>query len=78
MTTVFIIEDHSVVVEGVLALLQNEKEILVTGHVDTAEKCLHFLKTSQPNVVLLDINLPDISGIDLCKIIKQQSHYHFP
>ena len=72
MNTVFIVEDHSVVVEGVLALLQNEKEILVTGHADTAEKCLHFLKKNQPNVVLLDINLPDMSGIDLCKIIKQE------
>ena len=72
MNTVFIVEDHSVVVEGILALLQNEKEILVTGHADTAEKCLHFLKTNQPNVVLLDINLPDMSGIDLCKIIKQE------
>ena len=72
MNTVFIVEDHSVVVEGILALLQNEKEILVTGHADTAEKCLHFLKINQPNVVLLDINLPDMSGIDLCKIIKQE------
>jgi DNA-binding NarL/FixJ family response regulator len=70
MISVFITEDHSIVTEGLLALLQNEKDITIAGHADNGEKCLHFFKTKTADVVLMDINLPDISGIELCKRIK--------
>jgi DNA-binding NarL/FixJ family response regulator len=70
MISVFIVEDHSIVVEGLLTLLQNEKDITIAGSATTGEKCLQFFKTGTADVVLMDINLPDISGIELCKKIK--------
>ena len=72
MITVYIVEDHSVVVEGIISLLHNEANIKVVGHSTTSEECLQFFKTHTCNVVLMDINLPDSSGIDLCKQIKEQ------
>ncbi len=72
MITVYIVEDHSVVVEGIISLLHNETNIKVVGHSTTSEECLQFFKTHTCNVVLMDINLPDSSGIDLCKQIKEQ------
>ena len=42
------------------------------GHATTAASCLAFLKQQLPDILLMDVNLPDMSGIDLCKLVKQQ------
>lgn len=70
--SVFIVDDHYMVIEGIRSLLQNEKGIEWTGHAMTAASCLAFLKKQQPDVILMDINLPDKSGIDLCKEVKEK------
>src|SRR6478752_3910532 len=69
-TSVFIVDDHYMVVEGIRSLLQNEKGIEWTGHAMTASSCLAFLEKQLPDVILMDINLPDQSGIELCKEVK--------
>lgn len=66
----FITDDHYMIVEGIRSLLQNEKNIEWLGHAMTGASCLAFLKEQQPDVLLLDVNLPDSSGIDLCREIK--------
>lgn len=60
------------VIEGIRSLLQNEPTIDWMGHATNAASCLAFLERQLPDVLLLDINLPDTSGIELCKIIKQR------
>ncbi len=70
MIRVFITDDHYMIVEGIRSLLQNEDGIEWTGHAMNAASCLAFLKNHQPDVILMDINLPDKSGIDLCKEVK--------
>ena len=71
MIKVYIVEDHSVVVEGIRSLLQNEKEFDVIGNTDTGEGCLNFFRTHTADVILMDISLPDMNGIDLCKTMKK-------
>lgn len=68
---VFVVDDHYMVIEGIRSLLQNEKTIDWMGHATNAASCLSFLKLHEPDVILMDINLPDKSGIDLCKEVKQ-------
>jgi DNA-binding NarL/FixJ family response regulator len=68
--SVFITDDHYMVVEGIRSLLQTEKNIEWLGHAMNAASCRAFLQQQQPDVILMDINLPDTSGIDLCKEIK--------
>ena len=60
------------VIEGIRSLLQNEKGIDWAGHATNASSCLAFLQQQQPDVILMDINLPDKSGIDLCKEVKER------
>ena len=72
MTRVFIVDDHYMVIEGIRSLLQNEKQIEWLGHATNATSCLAYLKQLQPDVILMDINLPDVSGIDLCKEVKEK------
>lgn len=69
---IFIADDHYMVVEGIRSMLLMEKNIEWMGHAMTAASCMAFLLRQQPDVLLLDINLPDKSGIDLCKEIKAE------
>jgi len=71
-TSVFIVDDHYMVVEGIRSLLHDEKDIDWMGHARNAGSCMAFLQTRQPDVILMDINLPDQNGIDLCKEVKSR------
>ena len=71
-TSVFIIDDHPVVVAGLNSLLSQLKNTEVAGAVSNAFEAIPFLKTNPVDVILLDINLPDVSGIDLCKKINKE------
>ncbi|HRE51226.1 MAG TPA: response regulator transcription factor [Flavitalea sp.] len=70
-TKLFIVDDHYMVIEGIRSLLQNEKGLEWMGHAMNASSCLAFLKRQEPDVILMDINLPDKTGIDLCKEVKK-------
>jgi YesN/AraC family two-component response regulator len=65
MIRVFIVDDHPVVIEGIHSLLQNEKDIEWAGHAMNAASCLGFFITNTAHVLLMDINLPDTSGVEL-------------
>ena len=73
-TKLFIVDDHYMVIEGIRYLLQQEPSIEWMGHATNAASCISFLKQHQPDVILMDINLPDMSGIELCK----QVHNMYP
>lgn len=74
---ILIVDDHPVVLEGMKALLQDNDMVEVKACCSNGKDALEFLLENRVDVVLLDINLPDISGIDLCKSIKQQyTHIH--
>jgi DNA-binding NarL/FixJ family response regulator len=70
MIKVYIVEDHTVVVEGLRVLLQNEPDITIVGSSGTAAACLDFFASNEADVLLMDINLPDMSGVDLCQVVK--------
>lgn len=69
---VFIVDDHPMVVEGMTSMLQQTPSIEVAGYAMTAASCLGFFVSQTADVVLMDINLPDMSGIDLCRVLKQE------
>lgn len=69
---VFITDDHYMVIEGIRSLLQNEKNIEWLGHASNADSCLAFLHIQLPDVILMDINMPGKSGIELCKVVKEK------
>ena len=69
---VFIVDDHYMIIEGIRSLLQNEKVIEWAGHATNAASCLSFLKNKLPDVILMDISMPDKNGIDLCKEVREK------
>ena len=72
MITVHIVDDHKILVEGLQKLVDSSNFARVTAVSYTGKECMWKLRFEQPRVILLDINLPDVSGIDLCKEITTQ------
>ncbi|WP_295124035.1 response regulator transcription factor [uncultured Chitinophaga sp.] len=68
-----IVDDHPIVIEGLRTLLRDEPGITITQTFTHAAAFMKFLAGNKVDLVLLDIMLPDISGIDLCKEIKRAS-----
>ena len=66
----FIVDDHYMIIEGITSLMQNEPDINIIGHAQNAQSCMSLLQRMQPDVIFLDINLPDKSGMDICKDIR--------
>ncbi len=62
-----ITDDHKMVLKGIESMLKETREIEVVGTYKNAEETLKNLEKDKPDVLLLDINLPDTNGIDLCK-----------
>jgi len=69
--SIFIVDDHYMVIEGIHSLLLQEKGIEWMGHATNADSCLSFLKRQKPDIILMDVSLPDKSGTELCKEVKQ-------
>ncbi|WP_106594510.1 response regulator [Dyadobacter jiangsuensis] len=69
---ILIVDDHPLVLEGLKSLLADVEEVQVVGTATNAIEAIAFLKNNEVDIAFLDINLPDISGIDLCKKVKDQ------
>ena len=72
MIRLLIVDDHEMVREGLKAMLVAEPDFAIVGDAANAEQTLEMIERLHPNVALLDIRLPGISGIDLCRTITNQ------
>ena len=72
MIRVFIVDDHPVVIEGIHSLLRNEKDIEWAGQAMNAQSCLGYFVNNTADVILMDINLPDMNRMELCAIVKEK------
>lgn len=69
---VFIIDDHQLVRDGIKALLSDEKNISVIGEASDAQDFFKKIRNLSPDVVLADISLPGMSGIDITQKISRE------
>ncbi|MDF2380888.1 response regulator transcription factor [Nostoc ellipsosporum NOK] len=67
---VFVVDDHYMVVEGLRTMLGDAEGIEWLGQAMNVESCRAFLSRQQPDIILMDIQLPDGNGIDLCREVK--------
>ena len=73
MIKILIVDDHPVVAEGLRKLLNDSNIAEVIGVAGTGKSCFDFLRWQTPDIIFLDINLPDASGLDICKTIKEKN-----
>ncbi|MFJ4829568.1 response regulator [Streptomyces sp. NPDC088747] len=71
-TTVFLLDDHEVVRRGVHELLSGEDDIEVVGEAGTAADALARIPATRPDVAVLDVRLPDGSGVEVCREIRSR------
>ena len=66
-----LVDDHEVVRSGLRMLLDSEQDVQIVGEAGTAEEALRAVQELEPDVVLMDIGLPDMSGIEAATRIRE-------
>jgi two-component system, NarL family, response regulator DevR len=67
---VFLVDDHEIVRRGVRELLESHDDIVVVGEADTVATGRDRINAARPDVAVLDVQLPDGSGIELCRDVR--------
>lgn len=70
MIRVFLVDDHEIVRRGIADLLEVERDLEVVGESGTVRGTLGRIAATNPDVVVLDVRLPDGDGIELCRAIR--------
>lgn len=68
---IVIVDDHPIVIQGLKMMLESEKYFVIAATFVDGGGLLSYLKTNTPDIILLDITLPDTNGIELCREIKK-------
>lgn len=66
---ILIVDDHSVVRQGIITLLEDEEDILVVGEASDGDEVMDSVKACNPDVILLDLTMPRMSGLDAIKTL---------
>lgn len=72
MIRVFLVDDHEIVRRGVADLINAERDLEVVGEASTHKQAVARVAAVMPDVAVLDVRLPDGSGIDLCREIRSR------
>ncbi len=69
---ILLVDDHQIVIDGLKTLLDGETDIEQIYEAQNGEATLDLVKSTSVDLILLDINLPDKSGFEICKAIKSK------
>ena len=67
---VFLLDDHEVVRRGLAELIGLEEDLVVVGEAGTVADAMHRIPAARPDVAVLDVRLPDGSGVEVCRDIR--------
>jgi len=70
---ILLVDDHAVLREGMRSLLENDKDFEVVGEASNGEEAIALVPRLQPDVILMDIVMPKLNGVEATKRIKQMS-----
>ncbi len=70
-TRIYLVDDHSVIRYGLRLLLEGDDDVEIIGEAGSATEALNAMSELRPDVVLMDISLPDLSGIEATREIKR-------
>lgn len=68
---VLLAEDHTIVREGLKALLDGRDDVVVVGEAHDGKQAVEIAKALRPNVVCMDLNMPQLNGVDATKAIRE-------
>jgi two-component system response regulator NreC len=68
-----LVDDHAVVRTGLRMLLESQPNLKIIGEANTGQQAIELAGKLQPDIVIMDITLPDISGIEATRMLKKQT-----
>ncbi len=71
---VVLADDHKLIRQGLYAMLEKEKDITVVAQASNGRDAVRLVNELNPDVVILDIDMPDLNGIDAAKLISKNSN----
>jgi two-component system, NarL family, response regulator NreC len=71
--TILLVDDHKMLRDGLRALLESEADITVIAEADTGGQAITLAHAHQPDVIVMDLGLPDMSGLDAIRAIRQEN-----
>ncbi|MFJ7936304.1 response regulator [Sporosarcina sp. NPDC096371] len=72
MIQILLVDDHTVLRDGIRSILEPETDIKVVGEAVSGDEVLEKVKEFKPNCILMDINLPGKNGIEVTALVKSQ------
>ncbi len=72
MINIIIADDHRMFIDGLVSMLVNETDIAILGEAANGNEVMKLLATHKPDIVLLDINMPEMNGIDATTLIRKK------
>jgi two-component system nitrate/nitrite response regulator NarL len=69
---VFILDDHQMLIDGLKALLVTEKQFEISGTSNSAKSALQMIRINKPDIILSDINMPEMDGILFTREVKKE------
>ena len=74
MIRIMIVDDHKMVCEGLTRLMEFDKEVEVVETANDGYDCLNKIRRAKPDLILLDMNMPELNGIELLKMLNQRKN----
>jgi len=73
MINILLTDDHALVRTGIKRLLEDSKQVKIIGEADSGEASLQMAQTLKPDVILMDVNMPGIGGVEASRRILQRN-----
>jgi DNA-binding NarL/FixJ family response regulator len=71
--TVMLVDDHEVVRQGLRALLEAEDDIAIVAEADNGQTAVQAARSYKPTVVVMDVRMPDMGGVEACRAIRDEN-----
>ncbi len=68
---ILIVDDHDLIRDGLVAILRTEQDFEIAGQTGSGQQALEMVKTLRPHVLLLDLSMPDMDGMEVLRLIKE-------
>jgi len=73
MLSILVVDDHPLVGEGISMMVRDMDHLTLSNVCKTGKETINYLESHSPDIILLDLNLPDIDGLELCTLIRKKN-----
>jgi DNA-binding NarL/FixJ family response regulator len=68
---IIVVDDHQIVRDGIYLLLMNNQDMEIIGEAPNGDELFDILKTQTPDILILDLSLPKLSGLEICRMLSR-------